>query len=376
MRILFVLENYFPHIGGVERVFRTLAEGLVAHSFTVDVVTRRLPGTTAFEVLNGVRIHRVSAFNRYFFTFLSLPKVLALAHRADIIHTTTFNGAPPAWLAARLLRKKCIITVHEVWVNRWRELTDCSRLSAHIHNFLEKMIYWLRFDYYACVSQATQKDLLALGVAAARTSVIYNGIDYGFFDPKKYDEEKVRKEVGPGFVYLTYGRPGPSKGIEFVVKAVPSVLKKIPDSQLLLILSKDKAYQKRYQAIMKLINDLGVSSHVIVHNPVAWEELPAYIKAVDCVVIPSLAEGFGFTAAESCAMGIPVVATNAGSLPEVVSGTHVLVPARDADALARAVADVAHGRTRKSVVKKFPVRKMVEGYRGVYAALGTEKKAF
>lgn len=369
MRILFVLENYFPHIGGVERVFRTLAEGLVAQGFTVDVVTRRLPNTRRFEILNGVRIHRVRSSNRYLFTFFSLPQVLGLARRADIIHTTTFNGAPPAWLAARLLRKKCVITVHEVWVNRWRELTDCSRLSAHIHNFLEKMIYRLRFDYYACVSQATQKDLLALGVAAARTSVIYNGIDYGFFDPEKYDEKKVRKEVGPGFVYLTYGRPGPSKGIEFVVKAVPQIVKEVPGSKLLLILSKDKAYRTRYESILKLISKLGIFEHVIVHNPVAWEELPAYIKAVDCVVIPSLAEGFGFTAAESCAMGIPVVATNAGSLPEVVSGTHVLVQARDAGTIAAGVVAVHAGKAQKTPLKRFPVEKMVGGYVGVYRKL-------
>ena len=361
MRVLFVLENYFPHIGGVERVFRTLAEGLTNQGHEVDLVTRKLPNTKQFEILNGVRIHRVRAWNRYLFTFLSLPKVLALARRADIVHTTTFNGAPPAWLAARLLRKKCVITVHEVWIGRWRELTDCSWLSAVVHNFLEKMIYRLRFDHYICVSHATLRDLLKQSVRQDRTTVIYNGIDYEFFDPKKYGGE-LREKIGLGkeFMYLVYGRPGPSKGIEYVVRAVPEIVKHVAGSKLLLVLSKDKAYQKRYDTLVRLISSLGVSEHVILHDPVPWEELPAVIKAADCVVIPSLWEGFGFTAAESCAMGKQVVATRAGSLPEVVSGTYVLVPVRDAEAIAKAVVEVAQGRIKKGQVRRFPMQENVE----------------
>ena len=117
MNVLFVCENYAPHIGGAEIVFKTLAEGLVQRGNRVDIVTRRLKNTTAYEAINGVHVHRVRSLDsRYIFTFSCLPSVLMRARRADVIHTTTFNGAPPAWLASRIFRKKCIITVHEVWV--------------------------------------------------------------------------------------------------------------------------------------------------------------------------------------------------------------------------------------------------------------------
>src|SRR3989344_192764 len=150
MRVLFVLENYMPHVGGAEIVFKNLAESFAEKGFHVDLITHRLKNTKTFEVMNGVRVHRVRCFDsRYLFTFFSIPLVIRLAKKADIIHTTTFNGAPPAWVGARLAGKKCIITVHEVWVNRWRQLTDHSFVSAFIHNFLEKMIYFLPFDRYA-----------------------------------------------------------------------------------------------------------------------------------------------------------------------------------------------------------------------------------
>src|SRR3954468_1153941 len=62
MRILFVLENYFPHLGGVEMVFKNLCEGL-AKKHEVTVITRRLPNTKAKETMNRVKIIRVSSFN-------------------------------------------------------------------------------------------------------------------------------------------------------------------------------------------------------------------------------------------------------------------------------------------------------------------------
>ena len=48
MKILFVIENYLPHIGGAEIVFKTLAEGLVKKGHSVDLITHRLKNTPAF----------------------------------------------------------------------------------------------------------------------------------------------------------------------------------------------------------------------------------------------------------------------------------------------------------------------------------------
>ena len=258
MNVLFVCENYAPHIGGAEIVFKTLAEELVQRGMHVDVVTRHLKKTLAEEVLNGVHIHRVRSFDsRYIFTFSSIPRVLMLARHADIIHTTTFNGAPPAWLASRLFRKKCILTVHEVWVNRWREITDCSRLSAFVHNLLEKMIYTLPFDHYACVSKHTRSALARIGISENKSSVVYNGVQYDAFHA-----DVTASEQFSSFVYLCYGRPGPSKGIDIAVRAFAKI-KDVVDARLLLMLSKDSAYKKRYASIQRLVQQLGIQEKVI-----------------------------------------------------------------------------------------------------------------
>ena len=188
MKILFVCENYYPHYGGAEVLFKNVAEGLIKRGNRVAVITTKLPGTKSREEINGVKVYRINCFNsRYFFSFLSIPKVLKLARRADLIQTTTFNGAPPAWLAAKITKKPVILTVHEVWIGKWKGVTSFSGIKATLHDLLERMLYILPFNKYICVSHATKKDLLKHGVQSEKAVTIYNGLDYDFWHPKYYD---------------------------------------------------------------------------------------------------------------------------------------------------------------------------------------------
>ena len=81
----------------------------------------------------------------------------------------------------------------------------------------------------------------------------------------------------------------------------------------------------------------GKTQNIVVLDPVPLERLPDYINIADTVVIPSLSEGFGFSAVESCMMEKKVVVTDTGSLPEVTFGRVVKVPKADSRALAQGV---------------------------------------
>ena len=370
MNVLFVLENYMPHIGGVEVVFKNLAESLAKQGHNINIVTHRLKNTKEFEIINGVKIHRINCFHsRYWFTFLSIPKVLKLAKKADIVHTTTYNGAFPARIAAKLLKKPSVITIHEVLGKNWN--LGFNPASAKLHQLLEWLILKLKFDVFVCVSSSTKKNLEKYKIK--NSVVIYNGVDYDFFDQKKYDN-RVRKKLSlAGFVYLFYGRPGISKGLENLIKAVPLISKKIPNSKLLAIISKDKAYQKRYNHILNLVKKLNIQKNIIIHDPVKFKELPYFIMAADCVVVPSLTEGFGFAAAEPCAMQKPVVASNVDSLPEIVSGKYVLVKPTP-EAIAIGVEMVKNKKYMKTKLKKFTMQENINNYLKVYKKLLSSPK--
>ncbi len=372
MKILFVLENYLPHIGGVEIVFQNLSEGLVRLGHNVSIVTYRLKGTKNFEIMKGVKIYRVNCFrSRYWFTFLSIPKVLKLAKKADLIHTTTYNGAFPARIASIFTKKHCIITVHEILGKNWQTFTGISWLSAKIHKILEKLVVGLRFDKFVSVSKSTEKTILATGVPKEKSVVVYNGVDYDFFNPKKYDGKKIRKKLGldKKFIYFFYGRPGISKGLEFLIKAVPIISNQIKNSVLVAIVSRDPVYKKQYSRMLDLIKRLGIHDKIVVLDPVSRRKLPNYIKAADCVVVPSLTEGFGFAAAEACAMGKVVVASNTTSLPEVISGRYVLVKPRNPEAIAKGVEMVFKKEYIKSKLKKFWLKENINNYLKVYGEL-------
>ncbi|TAL58229.1 MAG: glycosyltransferase family 1 protein [Nanoarchaeota archaeon] len=369
MKVLFVLENYLPHIGGVEVVFSQLAEGLAKQGHRITILTHRIKGTKKEETINGVKVVRVSCFgSRYLFSFFAIPKAINLAKDADIIHTTTFNGTLPAWKSGFFNRKPVIITVHEVWLDFWDELSDMNLLSRKLHAILEKLIYLMPFDKYIAVSEYTAKDLEKIGIPRKKITRIYNALDYDLFNPKKYSKNVSRKKLSlPNkFLYFGYGRPGVSKGFEYLIKAVPSVSKALPDSRLVLMLSRGEAYRKRFEELSGLAENLGIKDKIIFVESVAREKLPFYLSAMDCVVIPSLREGFGFTAAESCAMNVPVVATNATSLPEVVSGKYILVNPKDDKAIAKAVVAVSKNKYKTSKLKKFLLSENIKNYLDVY----------
>jgi glycosyltransferase involved in cell wall biosynthesis len=369
MKIVFVLENYIPHIGGVEILFKYICESFAKNN-EVIVVTHRFKDTKKEETINGVKVIRINVpaiGARYFFTFFALPTLLRVCKDADIIHTTTYNGAPPASFISRLYKKPSAITIHEVIGENWAKLLEMSWLEGKLHQFLEWLVVNLKFDKYVCVSNSTKNDFEKANKRKKGT-VIYNGIDYDFWNPKNYDGNKVRKalEVDKNFVCFFYGRPGPSKGFEFLVQAMPKIIKSLPKAKLVAILSKDKAYERRYNKIIKMISDLGITDSVKILAPVKREELPNYVDAADCVVVPSLTEGFGFTVGESCAMGKPVVTCNTTSIPEVVSGEHIMVKPRSPEGIADAVLKVYHKKTTKKPLKKFTWEECISNYKKLY----------
>ena len=369
MNILFVLEYYPPHIGGAEVLFENLCQGLVARGHDVTVLTLRLPDTSPFEVINGVNVHRLKVPNkgaRYWFTFLAVPKAFRLARRADLVHTTTYNGAFPAWLAGRLRRKTCVITVHELLGRQWKDLAGMGPLNARLHQLLERLVIALPFRRYIAVSRYAADCLKGSGVNQARITVVYNGIDSGLFSPDKNDGRAVRQKLklNGEFVYMYYGRPGISKGAEYLVQAVPLIRKSVPGSKLLMILARDPP--DRYENIRRMMKDLAIEDSIILLSPVPRPELPGYIAAADCVVVPSLSEGFGFAAAEACAMGKPVVASNVASLPEVVSGRYVLVAPRNPEALAEGVQKIYRGEGETSEPRAFSWDRCLDEYLAIY----------
>ncbi|MCB0599363.1 MAG: glycosyltransferase family 4 protein [Lewinellaceae bacterium] len=366
MKILFVLEHYYPYIGGAERLFTQLARTLVQSGYPVTVVTTRhdrsLP---AREVLNGVRIFRVRCFNRYLFTLLSLPRILQQARDCSLIHTTTYNAALPAWLAGQLLRKPVVVTFHEVWGKLWWQLPFTGWWQKRGYYLYERLVLKLSFHRYIAVSHYTKNCLEQAGIPSGRIATIYNGLDYASF-------QSHRRIQPPVFTYTYFGRLGISKGLDLLLPAAQQFCSKYPESRLQLILPrKPKPVFKRVQ---RLIRQLKLDSHIVLLHDLPRRQLYRTLSSSSCVVIPSYSEGFCFAAAEAAALQVPTISSQRGALKEVVNGQYLPIKPLNATALSEALEKAANGQWQELPRKRFPLERTVEQHLELYRCLLGQKR--
>ncbi|XOU94762.1 MAG: glycosyltransferase family 4 protein [Candidatus Kerfeldbacteria bacterium] len=370
MKILYVLEYYYPHVGGVEILFQKLAEEAAKKKNLVRVITMKLPNSLANEHYNGVEIKRLWVPNigsRYWFTILAFFKLLFFANKFDIIHTTTYNAALPAWLIAKIFRKKIIITIHEVWGRMWMQIPDMSYISKMIHRLYEFIVVNIPYDKIVTDSFFTKKIIKKDNV-----QTIHCGVDNELFSREKNEgkslEVKKKLCLRQSYVALYFGRPGWAKGLEYFINAIPQIKSQIPNFKTVLLISRDPIV--KYNSIVENINTLQIQKDVLLLDPVPRGDVPSYLMIADCVVVPSISEGFGFNVAEASALEIPIVATNAGSIPEVISGKNILVKPQNSDELALGVINMYKNRQVSFWdKKKFSWEKAVNDYLKAYQSL-------
>ncbi len=361
MKLLFVLEHFYPYVGGAEKLFFELTRTLVEKGHSVTVVTTRhhrsLPSR---EMLHGIQVFRINCFNRYLFTLFSIPQIFKLARQCDLIHTTTYNAALPARLVGKLWNKPVMITFHEVWDKLWRTLPFIPSWQRWLFRRFEKLIIKLAFYRYIAVSKYTQSCLMEAGVPAERIITIYNGLDYTDFPTKA--------SVHPdNFTYTYFGRLGISKGLDILLPVARQFWAKYPTSKLQLIIPRQP--QSIFGQVQKMIRQFGLEGHIIMHHDLSRQDLQDTLLRSSCVVIPSYSEGFCFAAAESVALGIPIVSSQRGALREVVSGKYLSAEPLSVNALYDALQKAAKAEWLETPIKRFPLEKTVEQHLKMYSDL-------
>ena len=161
-------------------------------------------------------------------------------------------------------------------------------------------------------------------VRPERLAMLANGLDTELFSPDP-SQPKAAAEL------LCIGRASdPNKGVKTLVAA----LARLPAHVTLTLVDDAKSEALRWA------REAGCGERLTVTGRVETDALVRLYRRATLVVVPSRFEGFGLPAAEAMACGTPVVASEAGALPEVVGvgGGGVLVPPDAPDALAKAIA--------------------------------------
>ncbi|TXF85448.1 glycosyltransferase family 4 protein [Neolewinella aurantiaca] len=358
MNILFVLEHYPPYIGGAETLFGMLAEQLADKGHRVRVITTRFrPDLPVREVRSGVSIQRINCGNRFLFSALAFPAAWRSARWADVIHTTTYNAAPPAWLAARLSGTRAVITFHEFWGDLWLQLPFLSRFQAWAFRVFERFVLNLPFDSYVAVSDFTARTLVQNGVKKEKVIRIYNGLNYDDFTGMEHRPK-------PGFHYTFFGRLGVSKGLDLLLPAAAELKKTHPQARLRLIIPRRPAAM--LARINGMLDELNIRDVTEIHHELSDEDLRELLLTSSCVVIPSYSEGFCFAAAETVAMGIPVISSGRGALVETVGGQFLEMEEMSTVSLARLLRRAAAGDYDTKPIIRYTLRNSIAHYTNFY----------
>ncbi len=223
------------------------------------------------------------------------------------------------------------------------------------------------------VSRATKRDLVRhLGMPEDRIVVVSPGIDAERFTPAT--------DARLPYPYILFvGSEHPRKNLAALFGAL-ALLKSEPELEPLKLVKVGAAGGGEApfrQQTMRIIRQLGLEREVIIRGRVAHEELVSLYAGAECLVLPSLYEGFGLPPLEAMACGCPAVVSDRGALPEVVGPAALVAeptPTGLAGALRRVLRDSELRRrlvdTGRRHVRSFSWHAAASATVEVYGALG------
>jgi glycosyltransferase involved in cell wall biosynthesis len=268
----------------------------------------------------------------------------------DVVHGTNFV-VPPAKRAAR------VVTVHDLTAVRFPAMCDDStRMFPAIVRRAVAEGAWVHTPSQFVADEV----VVEFGVAAERVRVVHHGIPgHGPSvdtnapprgpSPESAPPESLVLPTGTVRYVLALGTVEPRKDLPGLVHAFDRLAGDQPDVALVLAGSPgwgDDALEDALSASpwRERIVRLGYVDDDTRREVLAGASVLAY---------PSLYEGFGFPPLESMAMGVPVVATSVGAIPEVAGEGALLVPPSDVDALASALTEVLENmEIRQALIKR------------------------
>jgi glycosyltransferase involved in cell wall biosynthesis len=234
------------------------------------------------------------------------------------------------------------------------------------------------FDRVICEAKAVRDVILAqrrlLNCRAGQVVIIRNGIDLARFDPSRYDRDRCRAALGfdaHDFVIGAIARLAPEKNLEHLLRSVAFLIRNYSSSGAVVrvvIAGPDSGSRDQLKAEAA---KLGIAERMRFVEPTS--EVPELLRALDAYAITSFYEGAPFALLEAMAMGLPIVATQVGAIPELIDGNGFLVSVCDPEDVAKAFYQLLSNiRLRRSlasrsrvVAGRYDVNQMVEKYQAV-----------
>lgn len=348
-RVVLVTRRFWPLVGGAEIMTARLAAGLHARGAETTILTARWQPDWPAEIEHhGVRVVRLANPQRRIWGTWCYMRALGRwlkKHRSafDLAYVSMLkHDAYAAVTAGRRRRFPVVLRAEGAGLTG-----DCHwQLEANFGLQIKRRCQ--RADAFVAPSPAIERELVVAGYARSRIHYIPNGVAI----PEPRDEASraaARADLAEADASLAIGGQAPlvvytgrlhaMKGLEYLVRAWPCVLARVPDARLWLV--GDGPFRGE---LNELIGSLGLWGFVYLAGP--FDDVAEFLQAADVFVLPSLEEGMSLAALEAMAGGLPVVATDIPANKAIIEDnvTGRLVPPRDSGRLAAAILGLLEDR--------------------------------
>lgn len=290
--------------------------------------------------------------------------------KVDILHVHLFDPSIVGLLAGVKAGTK-----YRVMTRHYSDYH--TRIDKKWHVKLDQMCNRLSHKIIG-VSEHTSDHVVEIeGSPREKVVTIYNGIDFDRVKPSADDfRKRIRNEFDAEdkFLILTTGRLHPEKGYPYLFEAVAK-LKKLTNKPFVWLIAGKGGFEAEFR---QQVSELGCDD--VIKFIGFRKDIPDLMSTADVFVLPSVAEAFGVVFAEAIYLGVPIVATKIGGIPEIVTDgvDGILIPPADSEAIAETVADLINlpeklkllaNTGKQKVIERFEFEDMTRQYEAVYEDL-------
>lgn len=373
MKVTFIVPHFPPHIGGGEQLYFDVCRGLLQKGHSVRVVTSNSGGVTGHVEMDGLEVYYCNWHLKFGHPVVRSKDLIEHVRWCDVVHTAIYSTVLKSVTAARKAGKPCVVTFHEVMGDKW-SLFERNPVKAAAFRFYEGQLLKASGNVHV-VSEATRRDYLKFCKKPGRIFRIYNFLN---LPEDKYIEESETsfkecfslEEGQRGILY--FGRPAANKGIFVLIEAIRLVRDSLPGKDIFFCLLLSKNPKDGRKKAEKLIRKYALQDYVRIHDSLLRNDQLKVLSEADLCVIPSVTEGFGYAACEASHYKRPLICSDGGSLPEVVSGKVKFFENRNARDLADKLTEYINNGTsgfEDLPEKTFDREEIIGEYLNMYAEL-------
>ncbi len=347
MKILVLAWEYPPRIvGGIARHVAELYPELVTLGHEVHLVTIEFGAAPHYEVVEGVRVHRVpvAPSHNFFHWVVNMNesmgrhggKLMLEDGPFDLIHAHDWLVADAAIALKYSFKIPLLATIHATEYGRYNGIhTDTQRYI----NGKENRLVHEAWRAVVCTDYMRHELERALGCPWDKIDVIYNGIRPEKKQLQDFDRWAFRRRFANDHEKIVYyvGRMAYEKGVHQLLGAASKVAWELGGNVKFVIIGGGNT-----DSLKRGAWDMGLWPKFYFTGFMSDEDLNRFQTVADCAVFPSLYEPFGIVALESFAARVPVVVSDTGGFPEVVKHTQtgVVTWTNHSDSLAWGILEV------------------------------------